>query len=503
MRIEILTNFESNTSTIFIPFLKDQPFQEILDQSPLKGTALNESKLKASFKADYKEFHSFWGETGIGLSQFFFVGLGTKLDFAKTIQAFRSLAFKNKSKLTPSLSLLIPASLDPETAECLIEAAVNGIALSRYNVGRFKTEDNHEDSAFSQPDACLKLIVPEHRSAAAKKAAEKGQAIAETQMRIFDLVNAPSNKKTAEMLAQWAIDSASTYDYQVKVLDKADITKLGLNAVLAVNQGSPDPATFSILEYRPPGAEQYPKVGLVGKGVTFDTGGLSIKPSANMHYMKSDMGGAAAVFGTLELCARLRLPYHVIGIVPATDNSVDAQSIKPSDVIYSYSGKSIEIIDTDAEGRLILADGLYYMVKHYQPDVLIDLATLTGSCIRTLGYAAGGLFTNNDHLAEQLLNAGQHSGERLWRLPIWEEYGDYMKSDVADIKNFSGKPLAGAITAAKFLEFFIDGHTNWAHLDIAGMAVNDTEFGSQKMATAFGIRLLIQFLESLSAQPAS
>ncbi|MCB0642237.1 MAG: leucyl aminopeptidase [Phaeodactylibacter sp.] len=503
MRIEILTNFESHSPTIFIPFFKDQPFQVVLDQSPLKGTALNETNLKSSFKADYKEFHTFWGETDAGLSQFFFIGLGSKLDFAKTIQAFRSLAFKNKSKLSKTVSLLIPASLEAEDAGRLVEAAVNGIALSRYNVGLFKTEETNEECPFVQADARLELIVPNNQVQAARQAAEKGQAIAETQMRIFDLVNAPSNKKTAEMLAQWAMDSAATYEYQVEVLDKAAITELGLNAVLAVNQGSPDPATFSILEYRPAGSGNYPKVGLVGKGVTFDTGGLSIKPSSNMHYMKSDMGGAAAVFGTLELCAILQLPYHVIGIVPATDNSVDAHSIKPSDVIFSYGGKSIEIIDTDAEGRLILADGLTYMVKHYQPDVLIDLATLTGSCIRTLGYAAGGLFSNNDALAEQLLNAGQHSGERLWRLPIWEEYGDYMKSDVADIKNFSGKPLAGAITAAKFLEFFIEGHSNWAHLDIAGMAVSDTEYGSQKMATAFGIRLLIQFLESLSERPSA
>ena len=209
------------------------------------------------------------------------------------------------------------------------------------------------------------------------------------------------------------------------------------------------------------------------------------------------MGGAAAVMGTMEVAAKMKLPIHLIGIVPATDNSVDALSIKPSDVIGSYSGKTIEIIDTDAEGRLILADGLAYMVKHFKPEVLIDLATLTGSVIRSLGTEAGGLFSNNDDLAADLLKSGQTTGERLWRLPIWEDYGNYIKSDVADVKNFSGRPVAGCITAAKFLEHFIGEHSKWAHLDIAGMAVADSEFAKQKSATGYGIRLLIEYLSKI------
>ena len=494
MRIETQTNFESTSSIILIPFFKGQSFQEILDQTPLKESALTGNILQESFKADYKEAHSFLREGPAGVSLFLFIGLGAKFDFQKTIQAFRSVVYKNRSKLSARLSLFIPKEDSTVASNQLVEAAVNGIALSRYNIGLFKTENGIEDSPFSGDQSILKIIATNNIN----EAAERGLTIAHTQMRIFDLVNAPSNKKTPAMLAQWALDSAATYNYKARSFNKEEIIELGLGGLLAVNQGSPDPATFTILEYTPDGADDYPTIGFVGKGVTFDTGGLSLKPSSNMHYMKSDMGGAAAVLGTLELCAKLKLPNRVIGIIPATDNSVDAHSVKPSDVINSYSGKTIEIIDTDAEGRLILADGLSYMVKHFQPDYLINLATLTGSCIRTFGYACGGLFSNNDQLAEQLLHAGTVSGERLWRLPIWEEYGDYMKSDVADIKNFSGKPFAGAITAAKFLEFFIDGHSNWAHMDIAGVAVGDTEYGTQKMATSFGIRLLIQFLESLS-----
>jgi leucyl aminopeptidase len=172
-------------------------------------------------------------------------------------------------------------------------------------------------------------------------------------------------------------------------------------------------------------------------------------------------------------------------------------SIKPSDVIESYSGKTIEIIDTDAEGRLILADGLAYMEKHFSPEIMIDLATLTGSAIRALGTVAGALFSNNDDLADDLYNCGQTTGERLWRLPMWDDYASQMNSDVADVKNFSGRPTAGAITAAKFLEHFINKHPKWAHLDIAGMAVADSEYATQKSATAYGIRLMIEFLSKL------
>ena len=214
--------------------------------------------------------------------------------------------------------------------------------------------------------------------------------------------------------------------------------------------------------------------------------------------MKSDMGGAAAVLGAMELTARLQLPIHLIGIVPSTENMVDGNATKPGDVIGSYAGKTIEVIDTDAEGRLILADGLAYMVKNFKPDTIIDLATLTGSIVSALGYNAAGMFTNSDALATHLLNAGTETGEKLWRMPMWDAYFEDMKSDVADVANLSSKPVAGSITAAKFLEFFTDKHPNWAHLDIAGVALASSELGSHRTATAYGVRLLTAFLEELS-----
>jgi leucyl aminopeptidase len=271
-----------------------------------------------------------------------------------------------------------------------------------------------------------------------------------------------------------------------------------LHALLAVSQGSAAPPVFAILEYRYSGGPARAAVGLVGKGVTFDTGGLSIKPSTNMHLMKSDMGGAAAVFGVFAAAARLQLPVHLIGVAPMTENCVDAKAFKPSDVISSHSGKTIEIIDTDAEGRLLLADGLSYLASQYQLDAIIDLATLTGSTVRTLGYHAAALFCNNDRLSNQLFQAGMRTGERLWRFPLWDIYKEEIKSDIADVRNFSGRPIAGAIGAAKFLEAFINGHPAWAHLDIAGVAFNDSEFAAQTSATGFGIRLLLNFLEEFT-----
>ena len=243
-------------------------------------------------------------------------------------------------------------------------------------------------------------------------------------------------------------------------------------------------------------------MGLVGKGVTFDTGGISIKGSDNMHYMKSDMGGAAAVLGTMELAARMKLPIHLVGVIPATENSVSAEAVKPGDVISSYLGKSIEVINTDAEGRLILADGLTYINRNYQPDIVIDLATLTGSVVRAIGLYAGGLLSNSDQLADQLMASGERTGEKLWRFPLWDEYDQDIQSAVADLRNISSKPVADVIYAAKFLEHFIEDHPKWAHLDIAGVAYGDSEFAKEKSATGFGVKLLIDFLQQHAKQDA-
>lgn len=417
------------------------------------------------------------------------LGTGSKPDAPALRKLVRKLFHSRKSAWPEAVSIEVSG-----LHEAGLESVVNGVITGGYDLQLYKTNPVAMSPLFGA-NGRLFLVTGEKKTQRLSEIIAKASATAEVQLRIMDLMNAPGNKKTPGTLAKWALESGDTYGYSVRVFDQTELQHYGFSALLAVNQGSTEDAAMIVMDYHPEKSRK--TVALVGKGVTFDTGGISIKPGNNMHLMKSDMGGAAAVLGTIELAARLRLPVRVIGIIPATENCVDGASTKPGDVIDSYSGKTIEVIDTDAEGRLILADGLSYAVREFKPDLVIDLATLTGSVIQTLGYHAAGLFTQNDELAAALENAGAATGERIWRLPLWDDYNDEIQSDIADVKNFHGKPLAGAIVAAKFLEVFTDEHPAWAHLDIAGMAFGDTDLVPGRAGTAFGIRLLRQFLENL------
>ncbi|NRT10690.1 M17 family metallopeptidase [Flavobacterium sp. 14A] len=311
------------------------------------------------------------------------------------------------------------------------------------------------------------------------------------------LVDLPPNRVTPKYLTEWAVDRGSKYGFKVKALGLEACEIEGLEAFISVGKGSQNELQFIIMSYEPnTPIENLKHVGLVGKGITFDTGGLNIK-TAGMLDMKCDMAGGAAVFGAMQLIADLQLPVKVTAIVPCAENAVSSKSFLPSDVIKSYGGATIEIIDTDAEGRLILADGLAYMVKNYSPEYIVDIATLTGSSMGTFGHECAALFTNNNTVATALQKAGDSIGERMWPLPLWEAYNTDIESDIADVRNYSGKPLAGAITAAKFLEYFTQGHKAWAHLDIAGVAFGTDEFAKSKHATAYGVQLLAKFIENI------
>lgn len=397
--------------------------------------------------------------------------------YAAAQKALQMFLAKNSKRLGSSVNIILKYI----NSEDVREGAVNGAILGTYNFGMYKTDID------STGIGEMTFIVNTEDNELIARARDT----AETQKSIFDLVNAPSNHKSPQTLADWAVASGEINDYNVTIIEEDDLKKQGFHGLLAVNRGSEHPARFIISDYNPKGATR--TIALVGKGVTFDTGGISIKPSNNMHLMKSDMGGAAAVLGAVELIAKRKAPIRVIGFVPTTDNSVGTRAIKPGDVISSYSGKTIEVINTDAEGRLILADALAYAVKNYKPDVMVDLATLTGSVVRTLGSNCAGLFTHDDDLANKLIEAGEGIGERLWRLPLWDEYAEEMRSEIADIKNLSDKPVAGAITAAKFLETFTGGHEHWAHIDIAGTAFKNNGVSRTHAATAFGVRLLHDF----------
>jgi len=496
MKIKIKNTVKSTSAVTIIPVMPND-----IKSAAFKNFSKEEilpKKLIATFSAKETTYLLL---AGAKTERIILIGLGDQPDYKKILYSFRKFSVDFKSQLDhkPTLDLsFVGMAHDAHKMAQLTAAAVNGLQLSIYDIGLYKTADKVVHP-LAKPTATLTIITKNTFQKEIEQAAFEGAAKGNTQLSIMDLVNAPGNKAIPEVLGQWAVNSGKKFGYKTTVFSKKKITSTGLHALLAVNRGSEYTPAFIIMEYKPQnaGKKKLPKVGLVGKGVTFDTGGISIKGHMNMHYMKSDMGGAAAVLGTMELTAKLQLPVHLIGIVPATDNCVDALAIKPGDVINSYSGKTIEIIDTDAEGRLILADGLAYLNKNFKPDIMLDLATLTGSSVRTFGYQCGAAFSKNEQLIEQLSAAGNTAGERIWPLPIWDEYQSHMDSDVADIKNFSGRPVAGAISAAKFLEFFTNKHPHWAHLDIAGVAFGDTGFSKQKSATGYGVGLLVEFLKNL------
>lgn len=416
-----------------------------------------------------------------------FIGIGKDSDYKSMKTIFRRISSLYKDLFHTNVALVLPESFAPEHTE----AAIVGLMLGTYDLGHYKSIK--EIHPFLNPNFELHLFSKKDYGTPVSKALK----IANAQLEIMRLVDLPPNTITPKYLANWASETGKKHGFEVETLGFEAAEKAGLGSFLAVGKGSQNEPQFVIMNYVPENYNDKTKhIGLVGKGITFDTGGLNIKTSA-MEQMKCDMAGGAAVFGAMQLIADLKLPVKITAIVPCAENSVDAKSFLPSDVIQSYSGHSIEIIDTDAEGRLVLADGLSYLIKNFNPEYIVDIATLTGSCIGTFGHECAGLFTNNSDLSKRIQVAGDSIGERLWQLPLWDCYKKDIESDIADVKNYSGKPLAGAITAAKFLEFFTEDHQFWAHLDIAGVAFGDDEFAKSKHATAFGVHLLTTFIENL------
>ena len=322
---------------------------------------------------------------------------------------------------------------------------------------------------------------------------EQGLAIAHGVSLARDLGNLPGNVCTPTYLANAARDLAKHYRMKIQIIERAEMEKLGMGALLSVARGSVQPPKLIIVEYRGGPAGQKP-VALVGKGVTFDTGGISIKPSPEMDEMKFDMCGAASVLGTLKAIAEMKLRINVVGVIPATENMPGGNATKPGDIVTTMSGQTVEILNTDAEGRLILCDALTY-AERYKPQAVIDIATLTGACVIALGHVVSGLFANDDALAHEVLAAGEASGDRAWHLPLHDEYQEQLNSNFADFANIGGRP-GGAITAACYLARFTK-KMKWAHLDIAGTAWLS---GKAKGSTGRPVPLLTQFLIKRAAK---
>ncbi len=361
-------------------------------------------------------------------------------------------------------------------------AFCEGFVLATYSFDKYFSDKKKSEKGIKEIKIESKIDIDELRALC--------QSVFETR----NLVNEPYNKLDAAGLVQYCEMMGDYKHLSVEVLPKKKIQSLKMGGLLAVNQGSKTDPAFIILEYKPKGHVNRKPIVLVGKGVMYDTGGTSIKTSAGMTTMKCDMAGAAAVIGTIQALSMAEIEIHVIGLIPVTDNAVDNHSQVPGDIITMMNGKTVEVLNTDAEGRLILADALYY-AKRYEPELVIDLATLTGAAVRSIGdVGIAAMQSGAEEFIEALQNSGSKSYERLVWFPMWKEYGEMIKSDVADLKNLGG-PEAGQITAAKFLEHFID--YPWIHLDIAGPAFLEKPSSYRgKGATGVGVRLLYDFIKN-------
>ncbi len=374
-----------------------------------------------------------------------------------------------------------------------IQAITEGVLLASYRYDRF-LGDKAKGSR-KLPKTVTLLIEDSRDKPACEAALGSAQSLCRAVMLARDLVNAPGNIKSPVFLTEQAQAAAKESTLTCKVLGQKELIKEGCGALLAVAQGSEREPQMIILEHNG-GEKGKAPVALVGKGVTFDAGGISLKPGEKMDEMKMDMAGGAAVIGTMLAIALLKLPINVVGVVPAVENLPSGTAYRPGDILTSLSGQTIEVLNTDAEGRLILADALTY-VKRYQPELVVDLATLTGACIIALGHHATAVLGNDQRLIDSLLAAGEASGERLWQMPLWDDYDSLIKSDVADVKNVGGR-AAGTITAAAFLKKFASDF-RWAHLDIAGTAWRDqNQPYIPKGGTGVGVRLLVAFLQKLA-----
>lgn len=414
----------------------------------------------------------------------YLVGLGNNPKASDCKKAADNFSQKSRKSFLGTPTLLQTNDL----AEIQVKTIVEGLFLGTYQY-TFKPEHPFWDKDFA-------LFCPNIQPELLKQWEKDILAVCRGQFTAMDWLNKPQNLKGTAKISEFLKETSTKYGFKHKVLDRAKAEKEGLGAFLAVNRGSEEDGAFTIIEYDS-GIKTAKTVGLVGKCVLFDTGGISLKGGDNMHYMKSDMGGAAAVIGTLIAAAEMKLKVNLVAVLPITDNAISEKAYVPSDVITAYNGKTIEVLNTDAEGRMTLADGLSYMSKNYKTDYMLDLATLTGSAVRMFGDTCGALFSNDENLKDALLSAGDETGQRLWNLPLWDVWKEDITAEVADLRNISLKPVGDCIVAAKFLEQFIENHPAWAHMDIAGVAFGNVNYAKEKSATGYGVSLLIKFLAKL------
>jgi leucyl aminopeptidase len=427
--------------------------------------ALGRALSRRDFRGGRDEtLHLAGGEKGV--QRVLFVGMGPATDRTSALRRAGAIAGRQANKLGVGRLAMFAGALNSDE----VEALGLGLIAGAWDFKEFKTAPPAEEQRAPLDEA----VILAADNAAATEGVRVARAIGEGHSLARRLGMLPGNVCTPEYLADTARDIAKRFGMQITVLGREEMTREKMGSFLCVAQGTTQDPKLITLEYRrgPKGGKP---VALVGKGLCFDSGGISIKPAQGMEWMKFDMCGAAGVLGAMEAIGRLELPVNVVGLIGSTTNMPSGDAVKPGDVVQASNGKFIEIINTDAEGRLVLADVLAY-AKRFEPSAVIDAATLTGACVIALGHTATGVMGNDDALVQEVLDAGKHSGEPGWPLPLWDDYKELIKSDVADIKNSGGRP-AGTITAALFLQEFAEGYS-WVHLDIAGTAYTESDLGT-------------------------
>lgn len=477
------------TGAAILPVFEDGAFGEAAGRidKAMAGTLMKLIK-QGDFAPKPGNTVVLYPEGRIASDRLVLVGLGKKqemnLDRLRQAAAKAAVAARAAGAGNASLSL-DDLGLEPQDAG---EAAAEGVLLGLYRFVRYKQQDENNGKK-----ALTSIVMVAERadmSVKIQKGVAVGEIIAESTIMAREMVNTPASDMTPSVIAGIARELGRKVGLRVQVLDRDKMQKLGMGALLGVSSGSAQPPKFIIVEYR--GGGKKPWIVLVGKTITFDSGGISIKPAENMDRMKDDMSGGAAVLGAIRNASLLRLPLNIAALLPATENMPGGRAYKPGDVLRTMSGKTIEVLNTDAEGRLILADALSYACT-YRPDAVVDIATLTGACRIALGQEASGMLGNDDDLKRKIRAAGEWTGERVWELPLWDSYCDLIKSDIADMKNTGGRD-GGVITAACLLSKFVENRP-WVHLDIAATAWTDKDRPyTPKGATGIGCRLLTRFL---------
>ena len=454
------------------------------------GGSLRKLLQSKEFEGKANEVLLYHTQGSVPAKRLVLVGLGKKNDVTlETIrQAIGTAAKRARQAKAGSFTVVLPTVTPAGMSSVEVaQAMVEGAILGSYQFTVYRT------AAAEHAVEGMKILIPQKgQLKQVSEGVRRGIATAEATVFVRDLCNHPSNVLTPTKVAEEAKAIAKAEKISIKILEQKEMERLGMGALLGVARGSQEPPKFIILEYNGAQKKDERPVVLVGKTITFDTGGISLKPAENMEHMKADMTGGAEVLASIRAAARLKLPLRLISILPVAENMPGGRAMKPGDVVTTLSGKTVEVQNTDAEGRLILADGLAYAMR-YKPAALIDIATLTGACVVALGQFAIGMFGTDQALKEQVRKSGQKAGERVWEMPLWEEYFEQLKSDVADMRNIGGRG-GGMITAALFLSKFV-GDCPWVHLDIASTDWSERERAYvPKGPTAIGTRLLLQYL---------